>query len=94
MFDIFKFITDKVREQTTEYAEAQDRVGSRQISAFLDPFGLMTAAFASPNLVPVTLRATTLVPPRLLNERRPHHGKRKAIRTGAKQRVRPAANFA
>ncbi|GAU86679.1 hypothetical protein [Bosea sp. BIWAKO-01] len=76
MFDIFKFITEKVREQATEYAEAQAQVGSRQIAAYLDPFGLV-AAVASPSLAPVTIRATKSSTPRLANERRPVQGKRK-----------------
>lgn len=40
MFDLFKLIADTVREQTEEYAKAQDRVGSRQMAALFDPFGI------------------------------------------------------
>ena len=44
MFDLFKLITDSIREQTEEYSKAQDRVGARQISALFDPFGMTTTS--------------------------------------------------
>lgn len=57
MFPFFEAFAEMVREQTKVYAQAQDRVYSRHVTAALGPLRLM-AAIRSPYLEAAVVPAT------------------------------------
>jgi len=90
MMQWFDYVTRTITHQAAEFAEAQQRVGSRNWHAFADPFALKAALTGSP---PASAPAagTDLRPPQpdgarpqrrraaASARRRPHQGRAKAL---------------
>lgn len=89
MFNLFEALSDRVRQQAAEYADAQARIGLRTVSGALDPFGLAAAMTeASP------AAGTELRPPRLKSERRIRRKAQQLAKSRSRHSRRPALNFA
>lgn len=91
MFQLFKVIADRVREQAADFADAQARIGQRTVTSAFDPFGL-TAMMAEQSPVSTPPVGTELCPPTLKSERRVRRNARPAEKRRLRQR--PALNFA
>lgn len=92
MLTIVQAITERIREQAGEYAEAQARVGTRTLAGLTDPFGIL-AAMSGHAPAARAPAGTTLQPPRLKSRRRQRR-KPAATAKRPRQNRRRALNFA
>lgn len=92
MLDIVQAITERIREQAGEYAEAQARIGARTLAGLIDPFGVLAARPGHPPVAPPAA-GTTLPPPRPKGRRRPRRKSAAAVKPHRRGR-RPALKVA
>lgn len=88
MLDLIHAITERIRKQAGEYAEAQARIGARTFAGLVDPFGILAALSGHPPVARPSV-ARKLQPPRPKSPRR-----RPAIAVERSRGRRPALNVA